>query len=62
MIQNNLAEIGMMQSFEGGNNICEKAFSRMRDIFHLEVFATIYKEPSKLRTYEIIKRVIGLET
>ena len=62
LIKNKLAEIGMMQSFEGGSKIHKKAFTRMRDIFHQEAFAEINKETSKLRTYKLIKGEIGLET
>ena len=62
LTRNKLAEIGMMQSFEGGNVIHEKAFLRMKDIFHQEAFATINKESSKLRSYKLIKDKIGLET
>ena len=61
LIQNKLAEIGMMQSFAGDSNIHEKAFSRMRDIFHQEAFAAISTESSKLRTYKLIKGEIGFE-
>ena len=62
LTKNNLSEIGMMQSFQGDNMIHEKAFARMRDIFHQEAFATISKESSKLRTYKEIKQEIGFET
>ena len=62
LIKNKLAEIGMMQSFEGDNNTDKKAFLRMSDIFHQEAFTAISKESSKLRTYKIIKGHIGLET
>ena len=61
MVQNKLTEIGMMQSFVGGSNTHEKAFSRMKDIFHQEAFAAINKESSKLRTYKLIKGEIGFE-
>lgn len=62
LIQNTLAEIGMMQSFVGGSNIHEKAFSRMKDIFHQEAFSAINMESSKLRTYKLIKGEIGFES
>ena len=62
LTRNKLAEIGMMQSFEGGNVIHENAFLRMRDIFHQEAFAAMNTESSKLRSYKLIKDKIGLET
>ena len=33
----------------------------MKDIFHQEAFSKIQKEGSKLRTYGLLKREIGLE-
>ena len=62
LTKSKLAEIGMMQSFQGDNMTHEKAFARMRDIFHQEAFATISNESSKLRTYKEIKQEIGFET
>ena len=60
-IRNQLAEIGMMQYFEGGRNIHTNAFARMKDIFHQEAFSTINLESSKLKTYKLIKGEIGFE-
>ena len=59
LVKNKLAEIGMLQSFEGDRNTNEKAFSRMKDIFHQEAFAAINMESSKLRTYKLIKGEIS---
>ena len=39
----------------------KKIFRTISDIFHQEAFSTITKEKSKLRTYGILKREIGIE-
>ena len=39
----------------------QKAFIRMKDIFHQESFTDIHRSDSKLRTYGEIKTVIGIE-
>ena len=62
MTKSKLAEIGMMQSFQGDHNTHEKAFTRMCDIFHQETFTTITNVSSKLRTYSKFKKAIGFET
>ena len=61
LVKNKLATNGMMQFFDGGSNIHEKVFVRMKDIFHQEAFAAINMESSKLRTYKLIKGEIGFE-
>ena len=51
-----------MQSFWGEQETHKKAFSRMSDIFHQDAFSAMSKDSSKMRSYQLIKGEIGLET
>ena len=57
--KNYLDSIGIGNIYSG--DIHNKAFGRMKDIFHQEAFADISRDNSKLRTYASLKTSIGLE-
>ena len=62
-IETNLSQIGMKETFLNKQNISHiKVFQRLSDIFHQESFAEINRDSSKLRTYNLIKTKIGLES
>ena len=42
-------------------NIDVKIYNRLMDIFHQNSFESIHNEDSKLRTYSIIKKRVGIE-
>ena len=57
-----LSQIGMMDSIiTKENNSHIKVFQRLYDIFHQKAFDEISRDSSKLRTYSLVKRKIGLE-
>ena len=57
--KNYLDSIGIGNIYTG--DIHNKAFERMKDIFHQDAFADISRDNSKLRTYASLKTSIGLE-
>ena len=62
-IKNHLESNGMMNLFLQNNTpyVHKLLFQRLSDHFHQNAFETIQNNNSKLRTYSLIKRTIGLE-
>ena len=62
MVENTISQIGLREMFLTKNNNSHlKAFNRMKDIFYQESFAEISRENSKLRTFSLLKKAVGIE-
>ena len=62
LIENTMSQIGMRVLFlRKDKNSHTQFFNRLKDIFHQESFADISRENSKLRTFSLLKKTIGME-
>ena len=62
LIENTMSQIAMRVLFlRKDKNSHTKCFNRLKDIFYQESFADISRENSKLRTFSLLKKTIGME-